>query len=173
MWSPVLFVLLDLWTNSIVGLAVFVLNGTSSSVAADIKFGKSLYPRCSASRCAGRPLSPFDLADEAKYIGVKVVDEVAGEDAGSEGEDAREYAYLFGVRGGTVDGAIDDARCDAVHARGEGGGLAFFFSLSCFGPEHVDDHGVDRMEPCAVEGLSFGKPDDEPSSGVRGSFVDA
>ena len=30
-----------------------------------------------------------------------------------------------------VHGAIDNARCDAVHARGEGGGFAFLLTL-CF-----------------------------------------
>ena len=89
---------------------------------------------------------------------MSVVGEVAGENAGSKGEDTWEYADLFGVGDGAIDDAIDHARCVAVNPRGEGSGFEIFLSLSVFGPEHVGDHRVDGVEPYTVKGLSFGEP---------------
>ena len=104
---------------------------------------------------------------------MEVVGEAAGESTGSKRKGAPYSSDRFGVRSGTVDGAVDHVGGAAVHTCSKGGGFAFLISLCVFSSEHVGDHGIDFLKPCAVESLPLGQPYDESSHGVRGGFVDA
>ena len=102
---------------------------------------------------------------------MEVVKEGTFERAWPKGKYARYLANVVGVEGGVIDGAIDHVRGDPVHPRDQCVGLSFFFTLSFFGFQDVDYHGINGLEPFAVQGLSVGKPRNESFGRLRSGDV--